>query len=325
MAMFNYKGRNERGEPMEGRIEGVNPRGVAAWMVSAGITPIDITPVADDKRPQWLRDLRPEGKFDANDLLMFTRQMATMARSGVPMFQALTAIHKSTVKPSLVRMLQQIRDDLDKGLELSAALLKHPKMFDEYYVSMVRVGEGTGNLLDIFRRLTVQLEFEKSVKQKVKAATRYPSFVFIALGIAIVILNVKVIPTFATAFASQKMELPILTQFLIGFSNFTINYWWLLLGGIALFIWSVRVYLAQPVGRYQWDKFKLKIPVIGKILAKACIARFSLNLAIANRCGVPLREALTLVSRVVENAFYEQRIVQMRDGIQRGETIFRAA
>ena len=325
MPIFRYKGRNVHGEALEGQIESVNPRGVAAWMVTAGITPIDITAVADDKRPPWLRDLAGEGKFDLKDLLMFTRQMATMSKSGVPMLQALSAIQKSTVKPSLMRVLQQIRDDLDKGMELSAALARHPKLFGEYYVSMLRVGEGTGNLLEIFRRLTVQLEFEKNLKQKVKSAVRYPTFVLFFISLAIVALNMYVIPVFAKIFLSMKMALPLVTQILIGTSNFTVDYWWLLLGGVALAVWVVRIYLEKPDGRYRWDRLKLKIPVIGTILAKGCIARFALSLSIANRCGVPLRDALTLVSRVVENAFYEQRILQMRDGIQRGETIFRVA
>ncbi len=173
MPIFRYTGRNVIGESMEGQIESLNPHGVASWMVSAGITPITITPVADDTRPQWMQGLLGEDAFTEVDLLMFTRQMGTMAKSGVPMLQALSAIQKSTTKPSLMRVLQQIRDDLDKGLELSAALSQHPKLFGEYYINMVRVGEGTGSLVEIFRRLFVQLEFEKNLKQKIKAAVRY--------------------------------------------------------------------------------------------------------------------------------------------------------
>ncbi len=326
MPQFKYKGRNAAGESLEGQIESVNTRGAAAWMVSAGITPIDITPVADTaQQPQWLRELQGESRFDDKDLLMFTRQMATMSKAGVPMMQAIGAIQKSTVKPGLIRVMQQIRDDLDKGTELSGALRRHPKLFGEYYVSMIRVGEGTGNLLDIFRRLSTQLEFEKGVKQKIKAAVRYPMFVGIALLIALVILNLKVIPTFAQVFQGQKLELPLLTKFLIASSNFSVQYWWAMLIGVALLVWGIRGVLNTPEGRLGWDRAKLKVPVIGKIISKACISRFALNLAVANRCGVPLREAFTLVSRVVENAFYEQRILHMRDGIQRGESIFRVA
>ena len=325
MPIFRYTGRNVLGESMEGKIESLNPHGVASWMVSAGITPITITPVADDTRPQWMLGLLGEGAFTEVDLLMFTRQMGTMAKSGVPMLQALSAIQKSTTKPSLMRVLQQIRDDLDKGLELSAALSQHPKLFGEYYINMVRVGEGTGSLVEIFRRLFVQLEFEKNLKQKIKAAVRYPSFVLIFISIAVVILNMYVIPVFAKVFAGAKMTLPLVTQILIGTSNFTANYWWLILGGVAMLVWGIKATLKNPAGRYRWDRFKLKIPIIGNIINKGCIARFAMSLALASRSGVPLRQAFTLVSRVVENTFYEQRILQMRDGVERGESIFRVA
>ena len=204
------------------------------------------------------------------------------------MLQALSAIQKSTTKPSLMRVLQQIRDDLDKGLELSAALSQHPKLFGEYYINMVRVGEGTGSLVEIFRRLFVQLEFEKNLKQKIKAAVRYPSFVLIFISIAVVILNMYVIPVFAKVFAGAKMTLPLVTQILIGTSNFTANYWWLILGGVALLVWGIKATLKNPAGRYRWDRFKLKIPIIGNIINKGCIARFAMSLALACRCGRPL-------------------------------------
>ena len=324
MLVFDYSGRNTRGEVMQGRIESQNPQAVASWMMSAGITPISIKALAEDTRPLWLRKLNERALTDV-DLLLFTRQMGTMVKAGVAMMQALVAIQKSTGKPRLVRLLQAMRDDLDKGLELSNAMARHSKFFNEYYVNMVKVGEGTGKLEEVFRRLFVQLEFQRHIKQKVKGAVRYPSFVMTAIAIAIVIVNLYVIPVFAKVYAGFKVALPPVTQLLIAISNFVVKDWWLLVAGVVLVIYAFRAWTGTRAGRYTWDKHKLKVPIVGSILVKGTIARFALSLAIASKSGIPLMQGFTLVSRVVENAYYEQRILQMRDGVERGESMLRVA
>lgn len=325
MPVFDYSGRNARGEMMEGQIESNSPQGVASWMMSAGITPIMIKARAEDARLDWLRGIVREGTLTDVDLLLFTRQIGTMVKAGVPMMQALAAIQKSTRKPRLVRLLQAMRDDLDKGLELSSAIAHHPKFFNEYYVNMVKVGEGTGRLEEIFRRLFTQLEFEKHMKQKIKGAVRYPSFVMTAIVIAVAILNLYVIPVFAKVYAGFKVALPPLTQLLIAISDFVVNYWWAIVAAAVLAIYAFRSWIGTRNGRYAWDKNKLRMPIIGSIVVKGTIARFAMSLAIASKSGIPLMQAFTLVSRVVQNAFYEQRILQMRDGVERGESMLRVA
>ncbi|HEV8096691.1 MAG TPA: type II secretion system F family protein [Burkholderiales bacterium] len=325
MPLFNYSGRNARGEVMEGQVESPNPQAVASWMLTAGITPIRIREQQDDARPEWLRKILGEKALTDIDLLLFTRQMGVMVKAGVPMMQALAAIQKSTRKPRLVRLLQALRDDLDKGHELSAAIARFPKFFNEYYINMVKVGEGTGKLEEIFRRLFVQLEFEKHMKQKIKGAVRYPSFVMTAILLAAGILNLYVIPVFARVYAGFKVSLPPLTLLLIAISNFVVDYWWALVAGAVLAAYGFRSWTNTPDGRYTWDKNKLHIPIIGSILLKGTVARFSLSLAIASRSGIPLMQAFTLVSRVVENAYFGQRIIQMRDGVERGESMLRVA
>jgi MSHA biogenesis protein MshG len=324
MPIFNYSGRNARGEAMQGQIESQNPQAVAAWMMSAGITPLTIKQMGDTAGPEWLRKLNEHPLNDV-DLLMFTRQMGTMVKAGVAMMQSLAAIQKSTRKPRLVQLLQALRDDLDKGHELSTAMARHPKFFNEYYVNMVKVGEGTGRLEEIFRRLFVQLEFEKHMKNKIKGALRYPMFVMTAIAIAIGILSLFVIPVFAKVYAGFKVELPILTRVLIGTSNFAVSYWWAVVAAAVLAWYAFSSWTATKEGRYTWDRLKLRFPIVGSILVKSTIARFALSLAVASKSGIPLMQAFTLVSRVVENAFYEQRILQMRDGVERGESMLRVA
>lgn len=326
MHNFTYEGRNQRGELIKGKIESPSQQAVAQWMVGAGITPVMIRAVPQARpQPLWLTRLQGQGSLSPEELLLFTRQMGTMVKAGLPLLQALAGMQKSSSNLRLVALLATIREDLDKGLELSTAMARHPKFFDEYYVSMIRVGEGAGQLEEIFVRLFAQLEFEREMKQKIKGALRYPTFVVIAISVAVAILAIFVIPVFAKVYASMKVQLPPLTRILLAVSDYAVNYWWLAILIIMTIMYGFRLFLKQPKGRYRWDKFKLKIPLIGSILSKAGIARFCLSFSIACKSGVPIDQAFTLVSKVVDNAFYERRINQMRDGITRGETMLRIA
>lgn len=327
MDVFEYKGRTKRGEVMTGTIESPSRDAVAEWLITAGISPITID-VQRDKHetlPKWLREILEHGSLKLRDLLLFTRQMFTMVKAGVPMIQAFAGIQKSTENQAMVRILRTVRADLEKGTDLSTALSRHPKFFDDYYISMVRVGENSGQLEEIFRRLFDQIEFESHMQKKIKSALRYPTFVLTAISIAIGILTIFVIPVFAQFFDKFGSKLPLMTVILLETSNFAVNYWWVVLGVIVGSIFIFKQYTRDGVGRYQWDKFKLRIPIAGLILKKATLARFCRSLATASKSGVPLVQAFTLVSRVVDNAFYEERILQMRDGVERGESMLRVA
>ncbi len=326
MDTYQYKGRNKRGEVMQGTIESANSQAVAAWMIAADISPIAIKMQRSLKeQPQWLRALQGESSLTPVDLLLFTRQMGTMVKSGVPMLRALESMQKSTTNRRLIQVLQAIRTSLDKGVELSGAMALHPKFFGDYYVNMVRAGESSGQLEEVFKRLFEQLEFDKHMKQKIKGALRYPMFVIIAISIAISILSIFVIPVFANIYSGMRVELPALTQVLIAVSDVAVHYWWVVLVAGGLAVYMFRLYAATHNGRYNWDKFKLKFPVVGGIMAKATIARFCRSFATANKSGVPIVQTFTLVSRVVDNAFYEERILTMRSGVERGESLLRVA
>ena len=312
---------------MHGTIESPNPQAVATWMISAGIAPISIEVHGDQLKgqPQWVRALQGGGKVRLIDLLMFTQQIGTMVKAGVPMLQALAGIQKSTANKTLVDVIRDIRADLDKGVELSNALARHPKVFDDYYVSMVRVGETSGQLEEIFKSLFRQLEFDKYMQQKIKGAFRYPSFVLTAISIAIAILTIFVVPVFAKLFSTMKIDLPVFTRILIGISNFAVGYWWAVLAVLGTAFYGFKLFTSLREGRYAWDKFKLRLPIAGSITKKATLARFCRSFATASKSGVPLVQTFTLVSRVVDNAFYEERILLMRDGVERGESMLRVA
>jgi len=210
MQHFAYEGRNRHGELVKGRIESPNAQAVVQWMMGAGIVPVKISAQAQAASQGSLLDkMNGRGTLNATDLLLFTRQLGTMVRAGLPMMQALSGMQSSSGNPKLAALLGKLREDLDQGLELSVAMSHHPHFFDDYYVSMIRVGEGAGRLDEIFVRLALQLEFERDMRQKIKSALRYPTFVVGAIAIAIGILTLFVIPVFATVYASMKVELTL--------------------------------------------------------------------------------------------------------------------
>lgn len=326
MQHFLYEGRNRHGELVKGRIESPTTQAVVQWMMGAGIVPVKISADATkDEQDSVLARFKGRGKLTPVDLLLFTRQLGTMVRAGLPLMQALSGMQKSSGNPKLAALLGKLREDLDQGLELSQAMAHHPEFFDDYYVSMIRVGEGAGRLDEVFVRLFAQLEFERDMRQKIKGALRYPTFVVIAIAIAVGILTIFVIPVFAKVYAGMKVELPLLTRVLLAVSDFAVNWWWAVLAFLGACFYGFRLWTNQPAGRYRWDKFKLRLPLVGGIFNKAGIARFCLSFSIACKSGVPIDQAFTLVAKVVDNAFFERRIHGMREGITRGETMLQIA
>jgi MSHA biogenesis protein MshG len=224
-----------------------------------------------------------------------------------------------------VDLLKDIRSSLDQGRDLSTALSRHIDLFGAFYVAMIRVGEMSGRLTEVFLRLNEHMEFERDVRQRIKQAMRYPIFVLVAMAVAIVILNIFVIPVFAKVFAGFHAQLPLITRGLLAFSSWTLTWWPALVALGVGCSFLVKSYLRTPEGRYKWDSRKLKLPIIGDIILKATLARFARSFALSSQSGVPLVQALTVVAQTVDNAFIGSRIEQMRDGIERGESIGRCA
>ncbi len=330
MPAFAYRGRNSAGESVEGVLDGNNAAAVADLLFGTGVTPLEIKPA-----PAGATESKAKGgtiSFDLFaekvahvDILLFTRQLYTLLKAGVPIMRALAGLQESSQNKAMKSLLGDVRQSLDSGRELSASLARHPKAFSNFYLAMVRVGEMTGRLEEIFLRLFDHMEFERFMREQVKSALRYPSFVVIAMTVALFVVNVWVIPTFAKVFAGFNAELPAVTRALIGFSEFTVAWWHLVLAGIVAAAFAFRAWIATPDGRYTWDRIKMRIPIAGKIIRKATLARFARSYALALRSGVPLIQALTTVAQTVDNAFISEKVEHMRDGVERGESILRSA
>ncbi|WP_296001043.1 type II secretion system F family protein [Rugamonas sp.] len=329
MPFFAYKGRNARGELMQGVLEGADSGAVADQLFGTGVTPIEITVTtravsgAGDVGTLW--DKLTEKKVTSMDVQLFSRQLYTLLKAGVPIMRGLAGLQESAISKSFGRVIKDLRESLDSGRELSAAMRRHPDIFSQFYLSMVRVGEMTGRLEEVFLRLFDHLEFDRDMRERVKSATRYPSFVVFAMVVAMVIVNMFVIPAFVKVFEGFHAELPLMTRILIATSAFTVKYWPLLLVSVIAAYFGFRSWVGTVRGRFQWDKFKLHIPIAGKIVLKGTMARFARSFALSSRSGVPIVQALTVVSQTVDNAYLCARIEQMRDGVERGESILRTS
>ncbi len=327
MPYFSYKARNARGELLQGVMEGADSGAVANQLTSAGATPVQITLTrggATAKGEGGLRKLfaRP---VTAMDVQLFSRQIYTLLKSGVPIMRGLAGLQESAINPSFGAVIKDLRESLDAGRELSVAMRRHPKVFSEFYLSMVRVGEMTGRLEEVFLRLFDHMEFEREMRARVKSATRYPIFVIAAMAIAIVIVNIFVIPQFVKVFESFHAELPIMTRLLIASSAFMVEYWMQLAVLVVGAFIGLRAWISTSNGRFRWDRFKLKFPIAGKIIQKATLARFARSFSLSSRSGVPIVQALTVVSQTVDNTYLGKRVERMRDSVERGDSILRTA
>jgi MSHA biogenesis protein MshG len=327
MASFSYRGRDAGGSLVEGRLDAASVDAVATQLAASGITPIDIAELAD-RGGGWLADLQraltdqPPG---LEELILLSRQMYALMRAGVPIHQAMGGLMRSTRNRVLADILREIQTDLESGREFSTALARHPRVFSSLFVNTVRIGEGTGRLDEALLKLADYLELERDTRARIKSALRYPTFVIVAIAIAIGIINVIVIPQFAQVFTRAGVELPLPTRILIGTSAFFVEYWTVMLAGIIAAVFAARAWARTERGRWQWDRFKLRIPIIGSILYRATLGRFARSFSMSLSAGVPLPQALAVVARAIDNEYVGGRILEMRTSIERGDSLTRSA
>jgi MSHA biogenesis protein MshG len=272
-----------------------------------------------------LRKLRVRQRPSSTDLLFFTRQMYTLTKAGIPLIQGLSRLAESTVNQRLQEVIREVVKDLESGRELSTAFARHPAVFNTLYVNMIRVGETSGRLEEAFLRLHGFLERDRITGERIKSALRYPLMVITAISIAIGVLTLLVIPTFAKVFARFEMELPMPTRIILAVSDFALSYWWYLLLGGLMVLYAFRHYLRTDAGRLWWDRLKLKFPVVGNIILRATLARFARAFTMASRGGVPLNQALMAVAMATDNVYLGGRIRDMRNGVERGDALTRTA
>lgn len=321
MAWFQYTGRYADGRVAEGRVEALSKGEAATRILEQGITPVKVVVAAanDEQKAGKQTQIHLFERVTIDELIMFSRQMASLTRAGVPITNGIRGL-ANTIKNNLFeKALNQIADDLEKGNSLSTSLNKHPKIFSDLYISMVHVGENTGQLDQSFRQMASYLGLERQTARSIKQATRYPMFVMIAISIAIGVINVFVIPAFKSVFDSFGGQLPWQTKVLITVSDFMVNWWHLLLFVLGTAIVTFIKWKKTPEGRLKWDEKKLKIPLVGGIFYRAILGRFARTFSVVLKAGVPIEQGLSIVARAMGNVYIGNKVADMRKGIERGE------
>ena len=325
MPRFEYSGRDRGGARVNGAVEAGSLDAAVGQLFDQGVTPVEINETADAGARPGLRRQLGLDRPHRGEIILFTRQMYALTRSGVPLIRGLTQLAESTRNPLLAETIHAVIEDLEAGRELAGALARHPRIFRPLYVAIVRVGEQSGRLEEAFQRMYRYLEGEQEIVQRIKSATRYPMFVILVMLVAIFVLMTYVIPVFARVFERFDAELPLPTQVLIAVSGFFASYWWLILGVAAAAWLGFRQWCRTENGMLTWDRKKLGMPVVGGILLRGTLARFARAFSMAHRSGVPILEAMNVVASAVDNAWVSRKVGEMREGIERGEALSRVA
>lgn len=315
MPNFSYKAKNRLGELIVGEMVAASESVVGETLISSGVFPFFI----EEKIEGAVSNNTTKKKIN---VLTFTRQLYTLVRSGVPISKALKSLENSSGQSELRDLFKDVRASLDNGYELHVALQKHPQIFTKFYVSMVRIGEMTGRLEEILVELYNFMEFEQDMKNRAKTALRYPIFVLSVMAVAFAVMMIFVIPTFGEIYAGFKAELPWPTKILIGTSNIFIKYGFLILIGLIGSVYMFLSYIKTEPGDFWWSQFKFRIPIIGKILKKSVLARFSKGFSLSLKSGIPVVQSLTTVQYILENSFFEKHIDNVKQSIERGNTLY---
>lgn len=312
LEIFTYKGVNRRGNKVDGEIKGTSIAEVKALLRQQGITPSGVK-----KKP---KSLFGEGKkITAQDIAVFTRQIATMLGAGVPLVQSIDLIANGAENKSLRILMQKISVKVQAGLPLSETLREHPKYFDELYCDLVKSGEASGALDAIFDRLAIYKEKAEALKSKIKKAMFYPVAVLVIASIVTSVLLIFVVPQFAEIFKGFGAELPAFTQLVMSISEALQKYWWLFLATLFATFFTVKhMYVTNLKFRTLADGILLKLPVIGPILNKSAVARYARTLSTTFAAGVPLIEALESAAGASGNEVYKNAILYIREEVSSG-------
>lgn len=318
MPNFAYSARRE-GELIQGTRAAASALALAQELRASGAQPVKIEAEADlqKRAPVW----RWRAAVDLQLLVIFSHQMASLMQAGVPIVKAIHTLAESAKHERLQEVLGQVAGDLEGGMDVASCFSRHPGVFSELFVSLLRVGENTGRLDLSFRRLAHYLTVERETRRRINAATRYPMFVMIALAIAIVVLNTFVIPSFAEVFAKYGADLPWQTRAIIGVSDVFVHYWPFGLSALLIGTYATFRFVRTPQGRLRWHALKLRIPVLGSIFERIYLARFCQTFAMVSRAGVPVVQGLNVVARSIGSAHMAEKVTAMGASIERGESI----
>src|SRR5438128_1094861 len=315
MPLFEYTARNLKGDLVKNQVDLPSKDDVVAHLRKNRLVLVQVR-----QAPQGVSLKLFQGGVKTRDIVIFTRQFATMINAGLPLVQALEILAQQTENKTLASITRQVVYDVESGQTLADALRKHPKGFSDLYVNMVAAGEAGGILDTILQRLAQFLEKNDAIIRKVKGAMVYPAVIMAVAAIAITVLLIFVIPTFQAMFASVNLELPLPTRIVIGASNVLKHYWWAIIAVAAFTVVSINRYYKTPPGRLQIDKLLLNLPVLGDVIRKSAVSRFTRTLGTLISSGVSILDGLEITARTAGNMVIHNAVMESRAPIAGGET-----
>ena len=314
-AMFEWEGKDRNGKQVRGETRAVGEIQVRAALRRQGVTATRIK----KRRMSSGKAVRPK------DLAIFTRQLATMMKAGVPLLQAFDIVGRGNPNPSVTRLLYDIRTDVETGTSLNVAFRKYPRYFDDLYCNLVEAGEAAGILDQLLDRLAVYMEKTEAMKSKIKSALMYPISVLIVAFVVTAVIMIFVVPAFKEVFANFGADLPGPTLFVIALSEIFVQYWWLIFGGLfGGFYFFMQAWRRSKAMQMVMDRVLLRMPIFGTLVEKSCVARWTRTLATMFAAGVPLVEALNSVGGAAGNSVYTAATVKIQQEVSTGTALTEA-
>jgi MSHA biogenesis protein MshG len=317
MPNYLYKGRDKFSKPVSGVMFADNENSVAIKLTQLGFTPVSI--IQTNQPTKVVKLLGAGSRVKATDLNMFTRQLATLQKAGLPILLSLTALREQTQNKIFKEVIGQLSRDIESGLSLSAALEKYPLIFNALYVNMVASGEASGRLDQVLERLAVLSEYDQTIRLRIKSATRYPMIVVIAMIIGFIILTLLVIPRYAKIYAQYTTALPLPTQILLGINYAFTKFWPLLIVSATAVYFLFKRYVNTKIGRITWDSLKLKVVIFGPLVLKLSIARFTRITGTLMRSGIPILKILDIAVGSTGNQIVSKAIINIRNNVSEGK------
>lgn len=316
MPIFVYKARDFQGIDHRGTIETIDASRAARLLSKKGLV---ATSIVEKKSASPLFE-KLLNRISFDELVIATRQLATMIDAGLVLSEAMDILVNQQTNPNFKKVLEQVSRDLKSGLDLASALKKHPDVFPSLYCSLVKAGEQAGNLDVILNEMANNLERDREFRSRVRGAMIYPLLIITMMIVVVGIMMFFVIPRLTTLYTQSNIDLPLPTKILIGTSNFFINYWWSMVIFVVIGFFVFRKWVATPQGRYQFDEFLLKVPLVGRVIRGAALTNFTRTFGLLTTAGVPILESISIVSEIIGNSVYKQALIECKLGVERGLT-----
>ncbi|MCP4725612.1 MAG: type II secretion system F family protein [bacterium] len=320
MPQFEYKAMNQNGEPITGTMEAPVAGAVFEYLDKQNYTPIKIS-VKKEAGGLNISLFKKKSKIKVDELINFTKQLVTLLKAGVPITSSLEALSEQAENPELKTVLNQVKDDVEGGSNFSDALGKHKTVFDGLYVNGVKAGEAGGVLDQVLERIGSLMAYESEIKQKVKSAIRYPIIVIMGIVFAFAFLMIQVVPTFTDMFAQSDKEMPLPTKVLMAISSVFVDYWYFMITVIIGTSIGLFFYIRTPKGKYNFDKFRIRVPVFGPLALKSAMSRFAHMFETLNKSGLPILQTMEIVSTTIGNVVIAKALEQAGQGIEKGRGI----